>query len=197
MSKDIEQESSFDSGKYSPTLDDILNKPVNSSDVANINPIFCVGLNRNDVHALRNAFMSYMDEEVRIYGFYNNHNIIPQRVGLLPRVLVVNTVPIVGDLRHYVTRNRIPVLRVLDERCQLVQLPYSDYYSGVYETVAHTDLSNSKVVTSMVELGIRIFNRNRGSNSEMSEFVKMSLHEVLEIPATASGDLLLKSLLSA
>lgn len=93
--------------------------------------------------------------------------------------------------------NRIPVLRIQTARCPLVDLPHEDYYSGVYETLAYTDISNSKMVTSMLDLGIRIFNRNRGDNTQMSEFTKQTLKELLEIPeSVANTEMMLRHLFS-
>jgi hypothetical protein len=193
--QDIEHDSSFDDGKYSPDLDDLLR-----SGSVDINPVFCIGLSRDEVHKMRNAYMSYLDLEVRVYGFYNNHNIIPKRVGIAPRILVLSDIDLGSDdsleLKRYVRSNRIPILRVLDERKTLVDLPKSDYYTGVYETIARRDLGDATTVTTLIELGIRIFYRNRGVNAQMSEFVKLSLQEILEIRGAPNADHLLKHLFS-
>lgn len=192
--QDIEHDSTFDAGKYSPGLDELLTSG------QDLNPVFCIGLSRDEVHKMRNAYMSLLDLEVRVYGFYNNHNIVPKRVGVVPRVLVLSGIDLGSDesieLKRYIRLHRIPVLRVLDDRKALVDLPRSDYYSGVYETLARRDISDATTVTALIELGIRIFYRNRGVNAQMSEFVKLSLQEILEIRGTPNADHLLKHLLS-
>ncbi len=194
----LEEDSSFDLGKYSPELDSFLRKPSNSVELSKFTPVYCIGLSRLDVHTMRNSYMSYQEEfDVKVYGFYNNHNIIPRRVGITPRVIVVHEVRLIGELRWYIMKNRIPVLRIQERRCPLVDLPNEDYYAGVYETLSYSDITNSKLVTSMLDLGIRIYNRNRGDNTQMSEFTKQTLKEVLEIPETvANAELLLKHLFS-
>lgn len=192
--QDIEHDSTFDAGKYSPGLDELLTSG------QDLNPVFCIGLSRDEVHKMRNAYMSLLDLEVRVYGFYNNHNIVPKRVGVVPRILVLSGIDLGIDesieLKRYIRLHRIPVLRVLDDRKALVDLPRSDYYSGVYETLARRDISDATTVTALIELGIRIFYRNRGVNAQMSEFVKLSLQEILEIRGTPNADHLLKHLLS-
>ncbi len=193
-----DDDSSFGADKFSPGLEVFIGKAQNSYEISVLSPIFCIGLTRCEVHLMRNSYISYTDDyDVRIIGFYSNHNIIPRRLGVLPRVIVLKDVEITGELRTYIRRNRIPVLRILQNRVALVNLPFSDYYSGVYETLGYDDIRNSRLVTSMIELGIRIYNRNRGDNTDMSEFARQSMREVLEIPNTvANADMLIKHLFS-
>ena len=193
-----DDDSSFGVDKFSPDLEAFIGKAQNSYEMSVLSPVFCIGLSRTDVHAMRNSYISYTDDyDVRIIGFYSNHNIIPKRLGVVPRVLVLKDVEIAGELRTYIRKNRIPVLRILQQRTALVNLPFSDYYSGVYETLAYDDVRNSRLVTSMIELGVRIYNRNRGDNTDMSEFARHSMREILEIPNTvANADMLIKHLFS-
>ena len=168
---------------------------------AEVTPVFCIGLDKEDVYRMRRVVTTYKDDvNIKLYWF-RDHNVVPDRVGLEPRTIVVNNLdlgdPSLSKFVRYVRANHIPLLRVMQERVPLVQLPNSDYYNGVFETVALEDLTNSRTISSLLELGIRIYDRTRGDyHKEMSDFVKHSLQEILEIRNAPNADFLLKFLLS-
>lgn len=168
---------------------------------ATITPVFCIGLDKEDVYRMRRVVTTYKDDiDIKLYWF-TDHTVVPERVGIEPRTIIVNNLdlgdPSSAKFVRYVRTNHIPILRVMQDRVPLVQLPNSDYYNGVYETIAYEDITNSRVVSSLLELGIRIYDRTRGDyHKEMSEFVKQSLQEILEIRNAPNADFLLKFLLS-
>lgn len=146
-------------------------------------PVFVVGFSREELEQIRSIYGYYASSyDVHFYGFNIAKVSITERIGVVPQTIILNSgIEIEGVLRGYIRIHKIPVLRVLPKRCPLADLPRSDYYGGVYETIGKADLDNMELLTAGVDLGIRVYNRSRDNYVPMSEFVHQTLANLMYV----------------
>lgn len=135
-----------------------------------IYPVFAIGMNRADLHTLRNAYLNPESGlKVGIYGIYDS-SVLQERIGLAPTVVVLaEHVRISDGLAGYIKKFRVPVLRLMRAPVALQSLCHEDYYGGVYEVMATSDIGNTECVTYMLNLGIFMWLHTHGSKLETQQ----------------------------
>lgn len=141
------------------------------SGTRNFHPVYVLGYSAEMVRVMRD---SYRDEEeselharhpvytVKLYGLFENID-LANRIGIPPSVIVLAPhVDLDGDVRAFVKMHRLPVLRVQLQQTDLVELPCRDYYGGIYETIAESDITNRTLWTRAINIGLLVWLRTRG-----------------------------------
>lgn len=141
-----------------------------------IHPVYVIGLDREQLHALRNSYLNPGSNiRVGIYGIYDTSALL-ERVGLEPTLMILaEHVRIDGDLAVFTRRFRTPILRLMHYPVHLHNLCHEDYYGGVYETLASSDVTNTEAITYMINLGILIWLRNRGERTAVQQRLASAL----------------------
>lgn len=141
------------------------------SGTRNFHPVYVLGYSAEMVRVMRD---SYQDEDeaplhrnhpiytVKLYGIFE-HIDLEHRIGIPPSVIVLAPhVDLDGDVRAFVKLHRLPVLRVQLKHTDLVSLPCRDYYGGIYETIAESDITNKLAWTRAINIGLLVWLRTRG-----------------------------------
>lgn len=167
-------ESSFDVASFQ---EDEISAKVNNDFFA---PVFLVGFSRQVLEAVRKAYRKDLSScDVHFYAFKMRCEWLVQRAGVTPVTIVLaKSIALEGDLRRFVRERRVPVLRVLEQRCPLSELPSSDFYNGVYETISEHAMVDSVTLTAAIDLGVRVYSRNRWAGVPLSEHISKFIHAV-------------------
>ena len=162
--------------EYYPYSNDLL-KLIEYGSKIKIHPVYVVGLDRDQLHSLRNTYTN-PDSRIRvgIYGIYDT-DVLVTRLGIEPTVIILaEHIKIQDDIATFIKRNRTPVLRLMKNPVHLHQLCHEDYYGGVYETMDSSLITDSDVLTYMINLGILIWLRNHGERK-----VREDVHNKLDL----------------
>ena len=146
-------------------------------------PVFLIGFSKETLTSIRNAYRKDLSTyDTHFYSFDIDRDTVEKlshRVGITPKTIILaKHVPLQGPLRGLIRIRRIPVLRVLEYRCPLAELPKQDYYGRVYETISESNLTDPEVITASVDLGIRIYGRDRDQSEPLSMCVKRTIASI-------------------
>lgn len=141
-----------------------------------IHPVYVIGLDRTQLHALRNSYLNPGSNiRVGIYGIYDTGALL-ERIGIEPTLIVLaEHVRLDGDLAVFTRRFRTPILRLMHYPVHLHNLCHEDYYGGVYETLAASEVTNTEAITYMINLGILIWLRNHGERTGVQQRLASAL----------------------
>lgn len=124
-----------------------------------LHPVYVIGMNREFVHSMRNTYVPVPELRVGIYGIYDT-SCLGSRIGISPSVVVLGPeVRCTGSLAGFIRKSKAPVLRLQHVRTSVSELPRSDYYGGVYDTLDIESCRDSVVLSRTIVLGILTWSR--------------------------------------
>lgn len=151
--------------------------------IRKFHPVYVLGYAYDKIQLMRRSYCSSLctdaglsKQDVYRVGIYSvpNTEALANRVGIAPSVMVLAPdIELTGAVHAFVKHNHTPVLRVQHKHSTLVQLPNTDYYGGVYETVAEEDIVKQAVWTRVINTGLIVWLRTRGFRSADNAVVSL------------------------
>lgn len=140
--------------------------------IRKFHPVYVLGYDSKMIQLMRSSYCAGVaaalakqnNYRVGIYSVPSTEVLI-NRVGIAPSIMVLAPdVELVGIAHAFAKLNHVPVLRMLrsGHTARLVDLPNTDYYGGVYETVSEDAVSKSAIWTRVINIGLLVWLRTRG-----------------------------------
>jgi hypothetical protein len=147
--------------------------------------VFCVGLDRARVHAMRNAYRSFIGQsssliappgvgyDVKIIGFYDDRfDRVFKAVGLSPNLVILGPglkPPYPAFMKNWMKRHKPSVLRVDPLELDPTRLENEDYYLSIYSVMPELVTDNSWRVSNEIDYGI-LLNLNYRREIKIEDF---------------------------
>lgn len=157
--------------------------------------VFCAGLSRESVHAIRDTYRDFVSQssgilaapgsgyDVKIYGFYDDRlEKIFKAVGLTPNLLILGQgirSPYPKFMKTWLKEHKPSVLRIDDEDGDSTLLPHDDYYLSIYSVLGQKSLTNTWRISNEIDYGILLnLNYRREVKIEDYDHHTLNLGEV-------------------
>lgn len=157
--------------------------------------VFCAGLDRSVVHALRNAYETHVSQsssllsapgtgyDVKIIGFYNvNLESIFNSLRLTPNLLILGPglkAPYPKYVKEWISERHPSVMRIDEVEIDPTRLPREEYYLRTYSVVPLSQVSNRWRVANELDYGILVnLNWRRDIKIEDFDHHVINLNEI-------------------
>ena len=141
-------------------------------------PVYVIGYESHMIRVMRDSYIQdtpFPKDDRRttfrvgIYGVFDPES-LQSRIGIPPSVIVLAPhVDLDGVVRSFIRAHHVQVLRLQKRRTVLDALPCREYYgSGVYETFQEDQITNTKMWTDAINIGILVWLRTRGFRDSLS-----------------------------
>jgi hypothetical protein len=147
--------------------------------------VFCVGVQRELVHAMRNAYRSFTSQsssliappgngyDVKIIGFYDDRfDRVFKAVGLSPNLVILGDglrPPYPRSMKSWMNQHKPSVMRIDKKEIDPTLLPHEDYYLSIYSVMPESMAVNSWRVSNEIDYGI-LLNLNYRREIKIEDF---------------------------
>lgn len=147
--------------------------------------VFCVGVQRELVHAMRNAYRSFTSQsssliatpgcgyDVKIIGFYDDRlDRVFKAVGLSPNLVILGDglrPPYPKFMKSWMNQHKPSVMRIDKKEIDPTLLPHEDYYLSIYSVMPEELTVNSWRVSNEIDYGI-LLNLNYRREIKIEDF---------------------------